>query len=244
MTCCQLLKSQVWRVHLVAANWFMSSIILTHHLILFFAWRPPWETDCSSLLLWGVPAGDMSIVLQVKWVMKAKIAFVNLEIPLFILVTFFNCFVYRWTIGRHSSCWAWYYAWRICSDIPGVGPSAASIKAGNVTLINTFTASLYFHKLAPAQEYFTSPYPTYISHISRLSVKPFRFCQVRALPKLRILVMGLLKSLSSIAYIGLLLLLLFYLYAVLGNHRLCCVLWVHRSHAKYVGGRSSCVRKG
>lgn len=39
---------------------------------------------------------------------------------------------------------------------------------------------------------------------------------VRALPKLRILVMGLLKSLSSIAYIGLLLGLLFYLYAVLG----------------------------
>lgn len=36
--------------------------------------------------------------------------------------------------------------------------------------------------------------------------------QVRALPKLRILVMGLLKSLSSIAYIGLLLGLLFYLY--------------------------------
>uniref|UniRef100_A0A7S1CLA3 Ion transport domain-containing protein n=1 Tax=Bicosoecida sp. CB-2014 TaxID=1486930 RepID=A0A7S1CLA3_9STRA len=39
---------------------------------------------------------------------------------------------------------------------------------------------------------------------------------VRALPKLRILVMGLLKSMSSIAYIGLLLGLLFYLYAVLG----------------------------
>lgn len=39
---------------------------------------------------------------------------------------------------------------------------------------------------------------------------------VRALPKLRILVMGLLRSLSSIAYIGLLLGLLFYLYAVLG----------------------------
>ena len=36
--------------------------------------------------------------------------------------------------------------------------------------------------------------------------------QVRALPKLRILVMGLLKSLSSIAYIGLLLMLSFYLY--------------------------------
>jgi len=34
---------------------------------------------------------------------------------------------------------------------------------------------------------------------------------VRALPKLRILVMGLLRSLSSIAYIGLLLGLLFYL---------------------------------
>lgn len=34
---------------------------------------------------------------------------------------------------------------------------------------------------------------------------------VRALPRLRILVMGLLKSMSSIAYIGLLLMLLFYL---------------------------------
>ena len=40
--------------------------------------------------------------------------------------------------------------------------------------------------------------------------------QVRALPKLRILVMGLLKSMKSIAYIGVLLLLLFYIYAVLG----------------------------
>eukprot|EP00499_Haloplacidia_sp_CaronLabIsolate_P007484 CAMPEP_0196796350 /NCGR_PEP_ID=MMETSP1104-20130614/37403_1 /TAXON_ID=33652 /ORGANISM="Cafeteria sp., Strain Caron Lab Isolate" /LENGTH=418 /DNA_ID=CAMNT_0042166741 /DNA_START=22 /DNA_END=1275 /DNA_ORIENTATION=- len=39
---------------------------------------------------------------------------------------------------------------------------------------------------------------------------------VRVLPKLRILVMGLLKSLSSIAYIGLLLLIIFYLYAVIG----------------------------
>ncbi len=39
---------------------------------------------------------------------------------------------------------------------------------------------------------------------------------VRALPKLRILVEGLLRSLTSIAYIALLLLLLFYLYAVLG----------------------------
>ena len=40
---------------------------------------------------------------------------------------------------------------------------------------------------------------------------------VRALPKLRILVLGLIKSLSSIVYIGLLLGLLFYLYAVLGT---------------------------
>lgn len=40
--------------------------------------------------------------------------------------------------------------------------------------------------------------------------------QVRALPKLRILVIGLLQSLSSIAYIGLLLLLIFYLYGVIG----------------------------
>lgn len=39
---------------------------------------------------------------------------------------------------------------------------------------------------------------------------------VRALPKLRVLVIGLLKSLSSIVYIGMLLLLLFYLYAVVG----------------------------
>lgn len=39
---------------------------------------------------------------------------------------------------------------------------------------------------------------------------------VRALPKLQILVMGLLKSMSSIGYIGLLLGLLFYLYGVLG----------------------------
>lgn len=39
---------------------------------------------------------------------------------------------------------------------------------------------------------------------------------VRALPKLRVLVIGLLKSLSSIVYIGALLLLLFYLYAVVG----------------------------
>eukprot|EP00500_Bicosoecida_sp_ms1_P005066 CAMPEP_0203834592 /NCGR_PEP_ID=MMETSP0115-20131106/73237_1 /ASSEMBLY_ACC=CAM_ASM_000227 /TAXON_ID=33651 /ORGANISM="Bicosoecid sp, Strain ms1" /LENGTH=442 /DNA_ID=CAMNT_0050743671 /DNA_START=48 /DNA_END=1372 /DNA_ORIENTATION=+ len=39
---------------------------------------------------------------------------------------------------------------------------------------------------------------------------------VRALPKLRILVMGLFLSMSSIAYIGLLLMLLFYLFAVLG----------------------------
>lgn len=39
---------------------------------------------------------------------------------------------------------------------------------------------------------------------------------VRALPKLRVLVIGLLKSLSSIVYIGMLLILLFYLYAVVG----------------------------
>lgn len=39
---------------------------------------------------------------------------------------------------------------------------------------------------------------------------------VRALPKLRLLVMGLLQSMSSIAYIGLLLGMLFYLYAVVG----------------------------
>ena len=39
---------------------------------------------------------------------------------------------------------------------------------------------------------------------------------VRALPKLRVLVVGLMMSMSAIFYIGLLLLLLFYLYAVLG----------------------------
>lgn len=39
---------------------------------------------------------------------------------------------------------------------------------------------------------------------------------VRALPKLRILVTAMVQSLSSIVYIGLLLILLFYLYAVLG----------------------------
>jgi len=38
---------------------------------------------------------------------------------------------------------------------------------------------------------------------------------VRALPKLRLLVMGLLQSMSSIAYIGLLLGMLFYLYVSL-----------------------------
>jgi len=47
---------------------------------------------------------------------------------------------------------------------------------------------------------------------------------VRALPKLRILVMGLLKSMSSIAYIGLLLGLLFYLYAVHLRGVVCCLL--------------------
>ena len=61
---------------------------------------------------------------------------------------------------------------------------------------------------------------------------------VRALPKLRILVMGLLRSLSSIAYIGLLLGLLFYLYVHVPTVRTCThalLLWrlTHRCDARY-----------
>lgn len=49
--------------------------------------------------------------------------------------------------------------------------------------------------------------------------------QVRALPKLRILVIGLLKSFQSIGYVMLMVFMLFYLWAVIGvmNAVLCCV---------------------
>lgn len=50
--------------------------------------------------------------------------------------------------------------------------------------------------------------------------------QVRALPKLRILVIGLLKSFQSIGYVMLMVFMLFYLWAVIGVMNaavLCCV---------------------
>lgn len=66
---------------------------------------------------------------------------------------------------------------------------------------------------------------------------------MRALPKLRILVMGLLKSLSSIAYIGLLLMLLFYLYdPVRLVHVWTAVATVVTCGVQVCRARSACIR--